>query len=63
MNQCCGTCKWAVDMHNDEHIDCNFPLPDWLGRFTHDPISGYGLLASQMNLTDGEHCQTYEPQP
>lgn len=58
--QCCGTCKWAVDLKNQEDVDCNYPLPAWISRFTHDPLTGYGACVSMMKQSYGEHCPTYE---
>lgn len=56
----CKTCRWSSITADDVLILCKFPLPVWLLRELHNPLTGGGPMAATMNRYDGDNCPTYE---
>jgi len=58
MERCCGTCQWWGGVNNQ--CRCLFPLPVWVMRELHNPLSGGGTMASVMR-SDTTDCPCYQP--
>lgn len=59
MLQSCDTCKWVGTA--GKWRECHFPLPIWLLRELHHPLTGGGELVRVVKTEHGENCATYEP--
>ena len=56
----CGMCKLGNESELEDHVVCRFPVPDWMMRQLHDPMSGGGKFVSTMHKNDGTDCPCYE---
>ena len=61
MAQGCGSCQWGRKAISGMLIHCEFPVPVWIARELHHPLTGGGYAASLMKITDGTDCPTYAP--